>query len=98
AWIGLAAVLALTAVVYALSYFRTLRKIVESPDIVSASHGLNWLPRFGNPLPTAVVQFSIRTLLRSRQHRMILAFYWGIAFAIVIFITKTPEVQRQLSQ
>ena len=96
AWIGLAVSLSVTAVAYLLSYFRTLGKIVEEPDIVASFRGWNWLPLFGNPLATAVTQFSIRTLLRSRQHRMILAFYWGIVFAFVIFIAKAPGVQRQL--
>ncbi len=31
-----------------LSYLRTLRKIVEEPDIVPGSRGGIWLPRFGN--------------------------------------------------
>ncbi len=96
AWLGLAICVSLTATAYVLSYFRTLRKIAEEPDIVPSSRGLNWLPRFGSPLATAVTQFSIRTLLRSRRHRMILAFYWGIAFAFVIFIAKSPGVRRQM--
>jgi hypothetical protein len=85
-----------TAMAYALSYFRTLRKIVEQPDIVAGSRGLHWLPPFGNSLETAVVQFSVRTLLRSRQHRMMLAFYLGIGFAIVILFMKTPRAHHQL--
>ncbi len=96
AWLGLTICVFLTATAYLLSYLRTIRKIVEEPDIVASSRSLHWLPRFGNPLATAVTQFSIRTLLRSRQHRMILAFYWGIAFASVIFVAKSPGVQKQL--
>jgi len=98
AWLGLAICGAVTAVAYMLSYLRTLRKIVEEPDIVSGSRGWNWLPRFRNPLAAAVTHFSIRTLLRSRQHRMILAFYWGIAFAVTIFITKSPEMRELLNE
>jgi len=98
AWLGLAICGSVTAVAYILSYLRTLRKIVEEPDIVSGSRGWNWLPRFRNPLATAVTHFSIRTLLRSRQHRMILAFYWGIAFAVMIFITKSPEMRELLNE
>ena len=86
-----------TTVAYALSYFRTLRKIVEEPDIVAASRRQHWLPPFGNSLETAVVQFSVRTLLRSRQHRVMLAFYLGIGFAIVILFMRTPRAQQQLS-
>ncbi|MCP5118837.1 MAG: hypothetical protein GY953_49120 [bacterium] len=96
AWIAMAIAFSVTAAVYLLSYFRTLRQIVEEPDIVPALRGARWLPRFGGALATAVTHFGIRTLLRSRQHRMILAFYWGIAFAFVLFNTKHPEVQRQM--
>ncbi len=91
AWIGLAVVSIGTAVAYGLSYFRTLRKIVEEPDIVPGHGGAGWLPRFGNALETAVVQFSIRTLVRSRRHRMILAFYLGLGFALTILFLKAPR-------
>jgi len=76
------------SVTYLLAYLRTLRKIVEEPDIVPVARGGTWLPRFGNPLDTAVVQFSIRTLLRSRQHRIILAFYLGIGFGILALLAE----------
>jgi hypothetical protein len=68
---------------FALSYLRTLRKIVEEPDLAPGSRGGIWLPRFGNSPQTALAQFIIRTLLRSRPHRTILAFYLGGGFAIV---------------
>jgi hypothetical protein len=96
AWIGLAVAIGVTAVTYALSYLRTLRKIVEEPDIVSGSRGINWLPRFGGSLQTAVVQFGIRTLARSRQHRVMLAFYLGIGFAIVLLSIKAPHANEEL--
>ena len=68
---------------FLLSYFRTLRKIVEEPDIVPGSRGGIWLPRFGNAPQTALVQFVIRTLLRSPRHRVILAFFLGGGLAVV---------------
>jgi hypothetical protein len=37
-----------------------------------------------------VGQFGVRTLARSRQHRVILAFYFGIGFALTIFLLKAP--------
>ncbi|MGH9370185.1 MAG: hypothetical protein ACRD15_01495, partial [Vicinamibacterales bacterium] len=40
-------------------------------------------PRFNAPLRAAIRQFTIRTLARSRYHRMMLAIYAGIALAIV---------------
>jgi hypothetical protein len=45
---------------------------------------MHWSPRFGRPLQTAIALFSLRTLLRSRQHRVILSFYLGVGFAIVL--------------
>ena len=84
AWAALAVAALGAAAALLLSYFRTLRKIVEEPDILPAARGVNWSPRFGNSLATAVVLFSVRTLLRSRQHRLILAFYLGLGFALVI--------------
>jgi CubicO group peptidase (beta-lactamase class C family) len=77
AWIGLALVVFGAAVVYTLSYWRTLRKIVEEPDIVPGSLRLRWLPRFGSQPQTAIGQFTVRTLGRSRQHRLILGFLSG---------------------
>ncbi len=88
AWTGLAVAGCGAGATFLLSYFRTLKKIVEEPDIMPDSHGMRWLPRFGNSLATAIVQFSIRTLLRSRRHRMMLAFYLGAGFALVILIVK----------
>ena len=96
AWIGLAIVLTTTSIVYALSYFRTLRKIAEEPDIVSGRRSGFRLPRFGNPLQTAMVHFSIRTLFRSRRHRLILAFYFGVALAFVILLIKVPVAFQKL--
>ena len=75
---------------FLLSYFRTLRKIVEEPDILPGARSRNWLPRFGDSLSTAIVHFSIRTLLRSRQHRVIFAFYLGIGFALVVVSLQAP--------
>jgi CubicO group peptidase (beta-lactamase class C family) len=96
AWIGLAVALSVTAVAYALSYFRTLRKIVEEPDIMPGARRVGWLPRFGIAPQTAIVQFAIRTLLRSRQHRVILAFYMAIGFAMTIFLLQSPAVTERI--
>jgi CubicO group peptidase (beta-lactamase class C family) len=92
AWIGLAAAVCATALAYAASYFRTLRKIIEQPDI-SPGFRSGWLPQFGGSFETAIVQFSIRSLLRSRQHRMIFAFYLGVGFAFaILFLNAPPEI------
>ena len=94
AWIALGAAIAASAVAYGLSYLRTLRRIVEEPDIAPQPRGGAWLPALGTPLSTALVQFSVRTLWRSRAHRVILAFYLGIGFAITILLLRSPAAQR----
>jgi hypothetical protein len=88
AWTGLAAVVSVAAVSYTLSYWRTLRKIVEEPDIALAPAHLRWLPRFGTPTQTAIGQFSVRTLARSKQHRLILGLYLGIGLAFTSLLLK----------
>ncbi|MGC1107237.1 MAG: hypothetical protein WA876_11930 [Candidatus Acidiferrales bacterium] len=81
AWLALAITVLAAAAAYAFSYMRTIRQIIEEPDITSARRISRWLPRFGNGLQTAVGQFTVRTLARSRQHRLILAFYLGVGLA-----------------
>ena len=88
----------IAAVSYVLAYVRTLRKILEQPDIAPAVRGLRWLPPFGSQLATAVVHFSIRTIARSRQHRVVLAFYLGIGFAFLIFFIRAPAQEKNLAQ
>jgi CubicO group peptidase (beta-lactamase class C family) len=93
AWIGLFTAIFIAAAAYADSYLRTLRRIVEEPDI-SPSFRTGWLPRLGASLETAIAHFSIRGLLRSRRHRMIFAFYLGVGFAFAIVFLNAP---RELS-
>ena len=94
AWValGLSALGALAARM--LYYLRMLKKIVEQPDILpsarSRSLGLGKL--LGSSLGGVITLFSLRTLLRSRQHRMILSFYVGIGLTIVLGFTHTKFV------
>ena len=95
--LGLAIAVLIAGAAFLLAYLRTLRKIVEEPDILPGARGGAWLPRFGDAFQTAVVRFSIRSLIRSRQHRVILAFYLGIGFAIVTLylrsgVMKVPRI------
>ena len=80
---NLAIAILVAAGAFVLSWLRTLRKIAEEPDILPGSRGGVWLPSFGNRPRTALAHFTIRTLGRSRQHRMNLAFYLGVGFAMV---------------
>jgi hypothetical protein len=89
AWIGLACCTVGAGAALLLCYFRLLGKIVEQPDILPQMRSVSWAPfswtaRFAAPLTEALTLFSMRTLLRSRQHRMIFSFYLGIGITIVI--------------
>ncbi len=83
AWAGLAIACLSATATFLLSYFRTLRKIVDEPDIAPRRRAA-WLPSFRDSVMTAVFQFSARTLMRGRQHRLILAFYLGIGLAFAL--------------
>ena len=52
---GLAIAVVGSGVAFLLSYLRTLRKIIEEPDITPVARGGRWLPPFGDPPLTAVV-------------------------------------------
>jgi len=98
AWLAIGIAFGTTASAYTLAYFRTLRRIVEEPDIAPASSGRNWLPRFGNGFATAIGQFSIRSMLRSRQHRLLLSLYLGVGFAATIIFGKEDESASALGE
>ncbi len=89
AWIGLATAAVTTVTAYAVCYVHTLRKVVEEPGLFPGTGRFQWSPQFGPAVRTAIVQFSIRALARSRHHRVILAFYLGIGFAVTILLSKT---------
>ncbi len=88
AWIGLGIVIFGAAASLLLCYMRTMKKTVEEPDLVPGAHGLHLTPRFGSLLQTAIVLFSFRSLTRSRQHRVIFAFYLAVVFALGISLLR----------
>jgi ABC-2 type transport system ATP-binding protein len=88
AWIGLGIAVFGAAASMLLCYLRTMKKTVEEPDLVPGAGGLHWTPRFGSSLQTAIVLFSFRSLMRSRQHRVILAFFYSVVFAIALSILR----------
>lgn len=67
-----------------LSYLRTLHKIVEAPDILPRSRRKRWTATLRSSLSKAITLFCLRTMLRSRSHRVILSFYLGVGVAIVL--------------
>ncbi len=85
---GIAIAVALALVM--ISYLHTLRKIVEEPDILPSSVRLRAISNLGRPLQSALFFFTLRTLLRSRHHRVILSSYLGVAFAVVTAYVQAP--------
>ncbi|HMJ62682.1 MAG TPA: hypothetical protein VK493_13010 [Bryobacteraceae bacterium] len=88
---------ALAFVLYALGYYRHVRQVLEEPDIAPGdrSRPLSRLGRFvvskciSRPLERAMFLFVARTITRSRQHRLLLAVYGGIGFAIALAYAKS---------
>ena len=87
----LAAVFVISVVSYAINYRRHLRRVMESqPDAGSA---LAWTSRVSKRFADrvlvrtsrqqAVYWFALRTILRSRRHRLLLAIYTAAGVALV---------------
>ncbi len=87
-WAGLVSALCGAAATLVLCYVRTLKKTVEEPDLVPGRRGWKGSLRFGDALTTAIVQFSGRSLARSKQHRVVYAFFLSVAFAIAVSTAK----------
>jgi len=84
AWMGLAAAALGATASLLLCYLRTMRKTVEEPDLVPAARGFHWHLLFGSRLQTAILLFGLRSLTRSRQHRLAFAFYLSVVLAIAL--------------
>lgn len=84
AWIAIGIVIVGAAASLLLSYLKTMKKTVEQPDLVPGAGGLHWTLRFGSALHTAIVTFCLRSLARSRQHRVVFAFFLSLVFAIAL--------------
>ena len=92
--IGLGVIVLGTAAAYGLSYVRTLRQIAEQPDFVAPAARSRGLPAFGASPRAAIAHFGLETVFRSAPHRVILAFYWGLGFALTLFVLKIPRGQQ----
>jgi hypothetical protein len=82
---------------YALAYRRHVRQALEQPDIAPGdrSQPIGRLGRFfvmksiRRPLERAIFLFVGRTMMRSRQHRLLLAIYGGVGLAIALAYAKS---------
>ncbi len=88
AWIALGIVVTGAVGSLILCYLRTMKQTVEQPDLVPGAFSSPWIPRFGSSLQSAITIFCLRSITRSRQHRVALAFYWSVVFAIALSMTQ----------
>ena len=86
------AVLLAATALFAGSYRRLVRMAIETPATSARLHaGLmrRLATAFGgavipNPVQRAITAFTLRTIVRSRTHRMLLAMYVGVAVALIV--------------
>ncbi len=83
------------AVTFLWSGLRSFRRIVEEPEIVPGYRGAKWLRFFEYSVQAGILLFTVRTLLRSRKHRVILAFYLAVGFSFVLPTLRTLQIWRQ---
>lgn len=88
AWIGLGIAVSGALASLLICYLHAMRRMAEASDLVPGARQFPEILRLGSSLQTAILQFTARTLARSRQHRIILAFYLSIAFAIALNVTR----------
>lgn len=91
AWMALSGVLGFSAALYGVTYVRLMRRIVETPDILPGAGRARWTRHWGHSLAGAVTEFVWKTVSRSRQHRVTLAFYLGIGLAATILFANSPR-------
>jgi hypothetical protein len=95
-WSLLTVVIVATAT-YLLAFRYGLRRILEQPDIATGDRSREpsrvvtalAAKLLAKPLDRAIVLFTARGIARSRQHRLILAAYGGIALAIALAYLKS---------
>lgn len=86
AWEGVVIAVAGAATTVMLSYFRAMQEILKEPEIVPGWRMMLWMP--GSSSQRAVLSFVLHTISRSRKHRMILSFYVGTAFGVMLILLR----------
>ena len=84
AWAALALSIGLAAVALIVCARRILPRIAEQADLEPSRSGGAWRLPLGGRLETELAYFSLRTLMRSRQHRIVLAFVWALVLGLAL--------------
>lgn len=88
AWMGLGIAVCGAAASLLLCYVRTMKKTIEEPDLVPGARGFRGTAIFGSSLQAAIALFSIRSLTRSRQHRVAFSFYLAFVFGLALSLLR----------
>ncbi|WP_446743670.1 hypothetical protein [Silvibacterium acidisoli] len=91
AWTALAVTTAGGLISVMMAYVRATPRIIEDPEIKPALSGWSRkIPTIGDPLHSAILSFSWRTLMRSRQHRLIMGFFLSVGLTVLSLTLKSP--------
>jgi len=96
AWTGVGVAITMAAIAYGVSYVRALRDIAEEPDVI-ATVAIHSMPLLGHGPARGLFDFTLKTLFRSAQSRMVMALYWGLGVAFAVAFVKTPRGQQLVS-
>ncbi len=97
AWIALATVFISAVALLMLAWVLKLRRVIEQPDIVPGHREIGKTLGFDTTVSTALLQFSVRSLLRSQQHRLLYAFYLSVGLAIAFLYANVPQAHGDAS-
>src|SRR5205823_2464115 len=87
---------AIAGITFSIAFHKVTQRMVEEPDISTGRSGraatfwkrmLNFT--FGSSIDRAVIFFCLLTFFRSRKHRLLLAMFIGIGFAIALAYTES---------
>ncbi len=100
AWWALIIVACTTAAAFPIGFRRAMRATVEQPDIAAGGRfrppgrAASFLAAklLAKPFERAIVLFIARSLARSRQHRLLLSAYGGIATAMALAYARSAFV------
>ena len=99
--LALMGALGLAGIAYAASFRRMVRDVLESPQQTGSAGGVGGrvVDRIAratilrHPVERAVVAFAVKSLTRSRRHRLLIAIYFGVGLAFVIGSFLRPYVR-----
>lgn len=91
ALIGLTIAVSAAVLVSSTSYMRGARRLLERPDVPPVRSRFRLRIPVPYSLEAGILFFSMRTLLRSRAHRLVVAFYAGLAAAFTLLFLNAPE-------